>query len=357
MRNKEYLGRMVTEKDRKLLNRAIERARVLHSTIGEKAIPLLRTHEGADPDGIGAMKFLQEYLQARYALASNIYTGPILFSSRPIAERLGIIDSVDVPSTEGMMFVLDTCAKPLLNGNGVVSERTAVIDHHVPDVTSISAAYMIRNPRAVSTCEMLASLVPVQYISQEGAFALAVGIASDTERLRAAESRTIGIFERLLRIAKVKKSDVDMLADPPWAPHRVITVGNDLRNVLWDSYSKNGRDWVFAIGLSSIELPFVLATALKRLDADISVALSQVGDDKYKISIRVGFADAERTKVCANDIARIISIALGMPQDKWGGGEIDRAGAVVEGNLSRIIMMIDLAIKEVIDAAARKVAF
>ncbi|MFH1785885.1 MAG: DHH family phosphoesterase [Candidatus Micrarchaeota archaeon] len=356
MRNKEYLGRMATAKHRKVLQKAIERAKVLHSTFGEKATPLLRTHEGADPDGIGAMKFLQGYLEARYQLASHIYTGPILFTSRPLANRLAI-DAVDVPTTEGMLFVLDTCAKPLLNGNDFVRDRTTVIDHHVPDITSIDAAFMVRNPNAVSTCEMLASLVPLKYINEEGAFALAVGIASDTERLRVAERRTIAIFERLLRIAKVKRSDVDELADPAWDPRRVLAIGSDMKNVLWDSYLKNGKEWVFAVGLSTIEMPFVLADALRKLNTNISVALSEIAEGRFKLSVRIGFAEADQTGVHANDIARVISLKLDLPQEQWGGGEIDRAGAIVVGSIERIVNITNLAITEVIDAAARKIDF
>ncbi|VVC03438.1 Uncharacterised protein [Candidatus Bilamarchaeum dharawalense] len=355
MRQGQYLGHMVTKGDRRTFVMAIERAKRLAEK--DDAQPVLWTHEGADPDGIGAMKFVRDYLSQKHGLTARIITGPIMFTARPFAERLGvdISEKEDNFQSAGMHMVLDTCAKPLLNGaRGVlVPERTLVIDHHVPDVTSIEAAYMIRNAVAISTCEMLASIVPVREITREGAFALAVGIASDTDRLRVAERRTIAIFERLLRMANVKRTEIDELADPSWDPKITRMVGSDLNYANWQTYEVGSKEWVIAIGQTSLEAPFILANALRRLNADISASFTEIGIEKFKISIRVGFAQANKTGVHANDIARRISQLCELPQEQWGGGEIDRAGVVIPGTPTQVVVMINAAIKDIIHLATK----
>lgn len=351
MRKSQYLGNMVSSGNRRTFDRAIRTTKKLVEQFGEGAQPILLTHDCADPDGLCAQKFLHDYLAVR-GLRPRIVTNLVTTTTIPLIERLGMTIA-DTDTTTGMYFVLDTYAKPLLNGviENLEPERTTVIDHHIPDETSIRAGYTIINRIAISTCEMLASLVPRREITRENAFALAVGIVSDSERLRRAERKTIAIYERLLAIAKVKRVEIDELADPALSPEVKLAIGRDINFMVTGEQKSDKRNWVFAICQSTLETPFILANALRQMGMDISAAISEIESGAYKISFRIGFNDAFTTGVHANRIAKRTSQLCGMPQEMWGGGELDRAGAIVKGNVTDIIMAISRAIRETIDAA------
>ena len=308
MQRIHYLGHIATYDNRRSFKRAIIATERLVQQNGDLAQPVLWTHEGADQDGIGAMKFLSEFLLAK-GLRPRIVTGPVLFTARPLAATLGIdIDECNGDS-QGMHFVLDTSARPLLNGalGNLKPLRTTVIDHHVQDATSIEARYRIINLRARSTCEILASLVLEDRIGEGGAFALAVGIASDSQRLSTAERHTILTYKRLLARAHVQnQNEVEELADPQWDARIRAVVARDLENISRGNYKRI----TYAIGLSNLETPFILADTLRRMEMDISAALCEIGTGMYKLSFRSGIAN-----VHANEIARRTSELCEMPEE------------------------------------------
>lgn len=345
-----YLGQMVTRSDRRLFERAVNTARLFVEQLGEAAQPDLRTHEGADPDGIGAKIFLRDYLRGM-GFQPRIVIEPMVTSVMPLVREFELEATNEQPST-GMHFIVDTSARPLLNGSidVLAPERTTIIDHHIPDETTINARFVIRNIRAVSTCEMLASLVPADMITARGAFALAVGIASDSERLAIAEHGTLTIFNRLLQLANVPREMIDRLADPSLDARTVVAVLADMKSVNSQVYTKGGIDWVISVGVSRLT-PFILANALRSLDAHISAAISKIGPERYKASFRIGFNVAMEAGIHANDIAERASKLCMMPKDMWGGGQIDKAGAILHGKPGQILRNIEKAIRDTIDAA------
>jgi nanoRNase/pAp phosphatase (c-di-AMP/oligoRNAs hydrolase) len=350
MRRQRAIG-LVTRVDIHTFKAAIIRAKKLVSTLGDTAQPDLRTHEAADQDGIGAMFALRGHL-LRKGVTPRIVTGRIMPTTLPLVARLGIAEISEAEPSTGMQFVLDTSARPLLNGIAASLDptKTMIIDHHVQDGDPIPARYKVVSGIAGSTCEMLASLIPHDDMTRNEAFALAVGIAADSERLATAERRTIRIFEALLRRANVGRHEINELADPVSDPETTLALLKDMATVKSFAINKGSKTVVVTIGLSQV-MPFLLANQLRRNGAHISAVFNEVRPGVYKVSFRVGIKEA-LAGVGANYIARRTSELCGMERDMLGGGEIDRAGAIIRGTPEQIEQAIRQACREVVESAA-----
>lgn len=316
---------------------------------------LITTHDVPDCDGLGTAFAVQRILLKRNVPA-DIITGPHIHLTDPLVEHLGIRTKrwCDIPETDlRPIIVVDTNTPALLNG--MSSRRNSllmVIDHHKVGETVLKPLHMICNQSAISASEIAASLIERKLIERDRqvALALAVGIASDSERLSDADVSTLRIFESLMQISGAKKKEIDALAYPELPPAMVAAIMDEMRSVESMLYGNK----VIAVAPSSLENPAILANEIRDMGSSIAAVLNEHEGGWHKVSFRVRFMEAHAGGIHANDIARRTSEICGMPEGMRGGGHIDKAAAMIKASYREIADAVFTAAKEVIDLVAGK---
>jgi nanoRNase/pAp phosphatase (c-di-AMP/oligoRNAs hydrolase) len=340
----QYVGGMATPTDRKHLQHIIEIAR--------KRGAIITTHGTPDVDGVGGCFALQRHIVRNNAVA-DIVTGQTISLTDPLVEKLGaklvgwhaIEDSDSRP-----VIVVDTNSASLLTGC-TKKDFLAIIDHHEISQPELEAKFRIINGKAISVCEIIASLIPEADIDKMSALALAVGIAGDSERLRDTDQDTLAIFDRLVLMCGETKKTIDALALPPLKPEVVVAVMEELKHLRTELYCNK----TVSVGASSLANPAILATKVKELDVSVGAILGTVlagtkpDENWYKISFRVRHQEVLEG-IYASDIARLTGEKCA-PADSHGGGHEDKAAVVVLGRKEDIIRAVFDAAKEAIDKA------
>ncbi|MCI0504196.1 DHH family phosphoesterase [Candidatus Micrarchaeota archaeon] len=344
-RGEKYLGHMAGPAERGRFANAMKTAAAKGA--------IITTHDVPDCDGLGSAFALQRVLLKKGAQA-DIVTGPPIHLTDPLVEKLSIHTKRwdEIPELDSRpIIVVDTNTPSLLNGMGRrKNQLLMVIDHHLGSGACLKPVFNVENQKAISASEILASVINRKEIDMISALALAVGIAGDSERLSDAELGTLRIFESLLRISGASKREVDALAYPDNPPAIVAAILEELKRVKSALY----RNTVIAVGASALENPAILANEIRNMGAAVVAVLGAQGNGYHKVSFRVRFMDAWKGGIHANDIARRASEACGMPERMWGGGHIDKAGAMIRGECQEITDAVFAAAKEAIDRAAGK---
>jgi len=355
-RQPHYLGNMATHADRTKLQAAIRMAKSHVAEKGDLAQPDIWTHQCADHDALGSMISLSAEL-VRQGLHPRLRIKKVAPGAILLAARLGVPIGEVAPLSSGIHFLLDTCASHLVEPGFLSTHPNTrvIIDHHRPDDADLSALHEIRNREAISTCEMLASLIPASSITSSTALGLLVGIEGDTERLDLATQETMHIYARLLKISGVSRREVHKYLSYSFMPEVVRQIHTDLKDLISDLFrDTTGQDWIISLCPTVLD-PFIMAETLRKTGADISAAVKEESSGLFRVSIRVGFLRAHQRDVPASSIARRTSELCGMPRGKWGGGEIDKAGALIHSDFATIRTALFRASMETISAG--KTAF
>lgn len=340
----QYLGGMATPTDRRHFQRI--------TGIAQRQGAIITTHGTPDVDGIGGAFALQRHFQ-RNAAAADIVTGKTIPLTDPLVEKLGgkLVNWHAIqPSDPRAVIVVDTNSASLLTGCRR-KEFLAIIDHHEPSQPRLEAKFRIINRKAVSVCEIIASLIPENEVDSLSALALAVGIAGDSERLRDTDDDTLSIFDRLVPLCGEGKKTIDGLAFPPLKAEVAAAVMEEMKHLRTELH----RGRTISVGASSLESPAILATKVKDMDISITAILGLMGggtsadEDWYKISFRVRHSEIQ-DGIYASSIARRASEKCGMPEDMRGGGHEDKAAAVVKGTYENIVKAVFEAAREAIDS-------
>jgi len=345
----QYVGGVATPADRKHFERILRIAKARGA--------IITTHDTPDVDGIGAAFAFQRYLGKNGATA-DIATGKTIPLTDPLVERLGMKLMgwhLIATSDARPIIAVDTNTASLLSGCKK-NEILAIIDHHGLSKPELEAKFRIIKEKAVSVCEVLASLIPEGDIDRVSALALAVGIAGDSEQLKDIDRDTLSIFDALVAKSGESKSAIDALACPPLKPDVIAIVLEEMRHLHTESY----RGKVISVGASGLESPAILATKVKDMDVPIVAILGLIGagataeENWYKVSFRVRHPEVYQG-IRASDIARRSSERCRMPADMLGGGHEAKAAAVIRGTYDNIVRAVLDAAKESIDRADRKV--
>jgi nanoRNase/pAp phosphatase (c-di-AMP/oligoRNAs hydrolase) len=344
MQQLRYIGGMANRTQRGHFQHIIRLAR--------RSGVIITTHDTPDVDALGAAYALQKHLLGKGAVA-DIVTGKTISLTGPLMEKLGMERRTwsQVGGDGRPVMVVDTNAPSLLTGCSR-KEFFAIIDHHEPGMHELEARFRIINKRAVSVCEVVASLIPEGDIDKEMALALAVGIAGDSERLVYADDGTLSIFDRLVDISGESKRSIDALAYPSLSGEEAVAVFNEMRNLRTELHRGRG----IAVGASELENPAILATMVRNTGISITAILGLVSggaasnQNWYKISFRVMNSEVQKG-IRASDIARRTSEKCRMPRDQLGGGHVDKAAAVVMGTYDSIVKAVLDAAREAIDRA------
>jgi nanoRNase/pAp phosphatase (c-di-AMP/oligoRNAs hydrolase) len=338
------MGGMATQAQKDLFNYVVRTAR------GKGVI--ITTHDIPDVDGLGCAYALRRYIGSRRAV---IVTGSTIQRTDPLVDKLGmdlrrwsdIAKDDDRP-----MVVVDTNTASLMrSANGRGNDILAVIDHHCVTSTPLDATVFIRNERAVSVCEILASLIPSSRIEGDPsiALALAVGIYGDSDRLLIADMPTLHTFEALAGIAGKKRPAIDALAYPPLSADTLVDLLEDIRHLRKETH----RGKLIAVGKTTQDVPAVFAMMLGSMSINVGVAVGRIRKGAYRLSFRVNESDAA-LGLCASEIAEKTSEECGMPKSMYGGGHDNKAGGVIIGSYGRIVAAVMKASKEVIDQTLDK---
>ncbi len=335
----QFIGGMARPLERQYFNSVVRTAREMGA--------IITTHNIPDVDGLGAAHVLKNEIAGSNV---DIVTDKTIERTDPLVDRLGMRLKMwdEIPdSDERPIIVVDTNTTSLLNG--AVKKRNnifAVIDHHRVTSVPLDSIITIRNETAISVCEILASIIPSNRIDRSNALALAVGIAGDSERLLDTDRETLHIFEQLVTISQESKDTIDTLAYPPLRPETLVALHKDLRHLRTEIYRGN----VIAIGKTTQEIPALLAIMLKDMGNNVSIAIAKVKSSLYRLSFRVKYRDAAQG-LYASEIAKKTSQKCGMCESEWGGGHIDKAGALIHGSFDKVVAAAIESAKEIIDRA------
>ena len=340
--HKGSLGGMASVSDREKFERAIK------SVKAQGAI--ITTHEVPDADGLGSAFTIARKLRGM-GKAAEIVCGPLTPPVEPLVDRLGLEVKGwgQVPQSDlRPVIVVDTSNPALLGGLcGRENRIILLIDHHQRNEETVRAAERIENVSAISACEIIASLLRRKDVDKMSALALAVGIASDSERLNYADLRTLRIFEKLLTISGAGKREIDELAYPPMRPDMLASVMEDMRSLRVELY----RGRVIAAGQTALGVPSIFADAIRGMGASVSAGVSELEDSWVRLSIRVRLREAYDKGIHASRIANRASELCHIPKNLRGGGHIDKAGALIRATAAEVIEAVIASAKEAIDAA------
>jgi nanoRNase/pAp phosphatase (c-di-AMP/oligoRNAs hydrolase) len=327
-RRHKYIIPPPARDSRTTLERAIRTAR----SDGREV--LLTTHEHADADGIATTIAVQEIFRQR-RIPARIVLGERLRAVGSLIEALELdfIEWKDMPERDTrLVALLDTRSGAMINGAvRRESEIFLVVDHHQESDSDLKAQHMIIDESAASTAQMIASLVPIGRLTGRVAFALAAGIASDTEggRIREEDKRTRSCFEQLVAKAGVPKERIIELGFFVSPEMRIMAQKDAKTARVW-----RRRGYTVAVAQSHDDSPALLANTLRDQEidletgrADLSVAYSIRATDVL-VSIRVS-ERARKTGLYANKVAREVTVKCKLPREKWGGGHTDKGGACV----------------------------
>src|SRR5208283_3606901 len=274
----QYLGGMATPIQRQYFNFIVGTAR-------EKGA-IITTHNIPDVDGLGGAFVLRNFIGGSNI---DIVTDKTIERTDPLVDKLGMSLKIwdGVPESDDRpLIVVDTNTTSLLSGVARRKNKIlAVIDHHRVTSVPLDSTVTIRNETAISVCEILASLIPVNRIDPVGALALAVGIAGDSERLLDTDKETLHIFEQLYAMSHESKDTIDTLAYPPLRPETLVALQNDMKRLRKEIYKSN----VIAIGNTTQEIPAIYAIMLKDIGNNVSIAIARVKNGIYRLSYRVKY--------------------------------------------------------------------
>ncbi len=311
---------------------------------------ILTTHDVPDADGLGSAFALQRYLRAT-GIPAEIVVCRLIPTTGPFIDHMGMTLRrwTDIaPEDDRPVIVLDTNTPTLMNGHLPKRPPLLVIDHHQISGPTLNARYEVVSVDAISACELAAAVMPYQEIDKQMSLALAVGISSDSCRLAFTKPATLGVFSWLLKHSDAPRALIDSLAYPSAAPDATINVMRELGGAQTFVY----KDKVLAVGRTKLDPAAILASAMRDIGATVGIALREM-DDGFKISIWVKLYDAYQLSIHANDIARRASQLCNMPEEMWGGGHIDKAGAFIRGTYESVSSTVVDAAREIIDNSTR----
>ncbi len=346
-RRRSFHGKMASERDRERFRRAID----LYKDSGA----ILTTHDVPDGDGLGAAYAIKRFLQSKYpSCRADIVVSQQIPHTDRLIEALGIDvcgwDRIP-PQDDRPIIVLDTNSLALLTGARILGNRIhMIIDHHQKDVgredsSSPDADVEIINIKAISACEILASIIPKDEIDERMALALASGIICDSERLKLADDQSLVIFQRLRKASGWRRDRIEEVAFPAPSSQTVSVLIDEMKMVRKSILHER----LVAIGRTQIEPAAILSSALRDIGASVVGVLGEISPSLHKLSLRVNVRDAHENDLRADEIARKIGRICGVPENKKPGGHIDKAGGILPGSFEELSEIIFENIKEEMD--------
>ncbi len=301
---------------------------------GKKIV--IATHRKADADGIASA----------YALASVFPESVIAVpdemdeGAEKLAEKLGIevkvIGELKKSDFEGMA-VVDTSAYSMIK-DARDWKVVLIIDHHEAEGTDMSADYIIIEPDAPSTSEIVAELIGFENIDEKIAFALSVAIIADTARFKSSGADTFEVLGKLMKICKTPYVELLEYAEPELSSTAKVAVMKALQRVqfVWHA------DYVIAtseVGSNESDSASLIAEI-----ADAAFVASWKNQER---ETRISARASKRLPVGLNEVMKEVGEAFGGK----GGGHKKAAGASAkehpEAVLKKCVDVLIMKLEEV----------
>ncbi|MFA5077119.1 MAG: DHH family phosphoesterase [Candidatus Micrarchaeia archaeon] len=299
-----------------------------------KAKVAIGLHRNADPDA----------LCSGYAL-STIFPDSILITpddmglpAKSLAAELGIkvheFKKTSRAQYEGLI-VVDAGSYSMIK-EARDWKILGLIDHHQksPPAERIAAEFELWDAASPSTCQLVSQLI--QSPEPKAAFALAVGIVSDTARFKGGNAQSFSELARLLGICGKSYKEVLEWAEPERAPEEKMAMLSALSRAKCVAY-KN-----FVIATTTVGGNESDASSSLSEFADISFAASWKAREK---TTRVSARARKNVKIAMNEIMAAIGKRFGAT----GGGHAKAAGANALEKPEAVLEACVSAVKDALD--------
>jgi len=291
---------------------------------------VLSTHRHPDVDGIASMFALGSlFPNSIYALQDSPAEDTV-----PLIEKLGmkfvLLNTLNKEDFEGLI-ILDCHFYAMINdANGW--NILAIIDHHADESKNIHAPFEIIEPDSTSNVEVISKFHPK--ITKEIAFAIAVGIISDTARFKSATDSTFATLSKMMKLCKATYKELYDYAYPqePVSKRKAILAA--FQRVEEVEYKG------VLIALSHVGTNESMASTLLSEVADYAFVASEKHNE-IRISARAG----AHTKIKMNEVL----FEVGKRLNGAGGGHAKAAGASVPTDLRNALDTCVTVLKEFLD--------
>lgn len=213
----------------------------------------------------------------------------------------------------------------------------ALIDHHQksPPAERIGAEFELWDGSSPSTCQLVSSLIPNP--GEKAAFALAVGIVSDTARFKNGNIQSFSELGRLLGICGKSYREVLAWAEPERTADEKVAMLSALSRARCLTY----KDFVIA------------TTTVSGNESDASSSLSEFADIAFAASwkgrektTRVSARARKNVPIAMNEIMASMGKRFGAS----GGGHAKAAGANAQEKPEIVLEACVSAVKDALDA-------
>lgn len=279
-------------------------------------------HPNADPDCIGSACALQEFLRKKCAgMEATILA---LDGVSGLAERLLAYLSLRVedaiPQSVDLFFLVDLSSLDQIPPIKVATEGGipfAILDHHVPDGSTIEKASLAIVKERSSTCEVVFEAIGASHLSEAAMNALLAGLIYDSRRFLNLPDQSIRSAYRMMASGADPSKAMALLASNEDPSERMAKIKGAARLRLY----KADRHNIVVTNVGSFEA--TVARALTNLGADLALVAAEDGKN-VRISARSTEAFHKSTGLnLAKDVMRPLAASF----SGHGGGHPTAASA------------------------------
>lgn len=291
-------------------------------------------HRNADLDALSSAYALGTILPNSILATPDDMNRP----SREFAKSLGVtvreLGKLKKEQFDGLIVVDAASYAMMSEARGW--KVLCIIDHHQKSSSEerITADVEIWDPDSPSTAQLISSLLPE--INATAAFALAIGIVSDTARFKGGNMQSFSELSKLLKICGKTYSEVLEIAEPELAPDEKMFVLSAFHKSNVVTY----KDFVIA------------TTIVNGSEGDASSALSEFADIAFAASwrgsekeTRVSARARKNVPIALNEIMRTV----GERFFASGGGHAKAAGANAKEKPEIVLEACVDAVKDALD--------
>lgn len=267
-------------------------------------------HRNADLDALCSAYALSTVFPNSVILAPNEMNRASYFFAEDF--EIDVLKFEEVKKIDYVGLIIVDCASNIMIEDSLNWKTLCIIDHHQNGMNKINADLEIIESDSPATAQIISIILPK--ISANAAFALAIGIVSDTARFKNANTQTFEELVKLLKISGKSYAEVLAYAEPENDVDEKLGVFAAFRKARVLTY-KN----------------FVIATTIVNIrESEASSSLSEFADVTFAASWR---ANENETRISARARKHVpiklneILAKIGKQFSASGGGHNKAAGA------------------------------
>jgi bifunctional oligoribonuclease and PAP phosphatase NrnA len=312
---------------------------LLSSLIGSRIVICM--HRKADLDAFCSAYALGSLIPGAIIACPDEPNLPVREFSAKMGVDVALLGSLKPPDFAGML-VVDAGSLSMLD-HPKNWEILALIDHHkrTPGAERINAKHELIDDRAPATCQIVSRSLDDSQLNEKTAFALAIGIISDTARFKGGNAESFAQIARMLSISRKEYSDALAIAEPEATADEKAFMLSCAKGAEIREY----RGFVIA------------STVVNGNESDASSFLSEAADIAFAASWRV---DERTTRVSARARKSVkiklneVMLEIGTKFGASGGGHSKAAGANAKARPEEVLRACVNIAMEHIDKCVEK---